>query len=199
VQNSLQVAAGGAVLSALASLPLAWASVRHPGRVSTLMERAAYSGQGLPAITIALALVFFATRLATPLYQTLGLLVFAYMIRFLPEALGATRTGLLQVNPNAEEAARSLGAGSLRTFLRVTAPQMVPNVSAGMLLVFLTVTKELPITLLLSPTGYDTFATTIWSSASEAFFARAALPSLVLLVLSTIAVLVMLRRERTAR
>ena len=53
--------------------------------------------------------------------------------------------------------------------------------------------------MLFRSTGYDTFATTIWSSASEAFFARAALPSLVLLVLSTIAVLVMLRRERTAR
>lgn len=199
VRNSVQVAAAGAALSALASLPLAWAAVRHPGPVSALMERAAYSGQGLPAITIALAMVFFATRLATPLYQTLGLLVFAYMIRFLPEALGATRTALLQVNPNTEEAARSLGAGQTRTFLRVTAPQIAPNVSAGMLLVFLTVMKELPITLLLSPAGYDTFATTIWSATSEAFFARAALPSLVLLLLSGIAVLVMLRRERGAR
>ncbi|MGE3856085.1 MAG: ABC transporter permease, partial [Dehalococcoidia bacterium] len=196
VQNSVQVAAGGAALSAAASLPLAWAAVRHPGRASTLMERAAYSGQGLPAITIALAMVFFATRLVTPLYQTLGLLMFAYMVRFLPEALGATRTGLLQVNPNAEEAARSLGAGTARTFFRITAPQMLPNMSAGMLLVFLTIMKELPITLLLSPTGYDTFATTIWASASEAFFAKAALPSLVLLLLSAVAVLVMLRRER---
>lgn len=198
IGNTIQVAAGGAALSALASLPLAWAAVRHPGRASALMERAAYSGQGLPAITIALAMVFFATRLVTPLYQTLGLLMFAYMVRFLPEALGATRTGLLQVNPNAEEAARSLGAGTMRTFLRVTAPQMLPNVSAGALLVFLTVMKELPITLLLSPTGFDTIATAIWASVSEAFFAKAALPSLVLLLLSAVAVLVMLRRERTA-
>ena len=196
--NTAQVAGASAVVAVLASMPLAWVSVRHRGWLSTLMERASYSGQALPAITIALSLVFFATRFAGPLYQTLGLLVFAYTVRFLPEALGATRTALLQVNPNGEEAARSLGAGTARTLAQVTAPQMLPGVSAGALLVFLTVMKELPITLLLSPTGYTTFATLIWSTASEAFFARAALPSLVLLVLSGVAVLVMLRREESA-
>jgi iron(III) transport system permease protein len=73
---------------------------------------------------------------------------------------------------------------------------MVPGISAGMLLVFLTVVKELPITLLLSPIGFDTLATDIWASTSEAFFTRAALPSLILLALSGAAVLFMLRREQ---
>ena len=120
--------------------------------------------------------MFFAAHYLTSLYQTLGLLVFAYMVRFLPEALGAARTALLQVNPNTEEAARSLGAGPARVFARVTAPQILPGISAGALLVFLTAMKELPITLLLSPIGFDTLATQIWSTTSEAFFTRAALP-----------------------
>ncbi len=195
VTNTAQAAGLAAVAAGLASLPLAWVAVRHRGWGGAMMERAAYAGQALPAITIALALVFFVARYASPLYQTLGVLVFAYAVRFLPEALGATRTALLQVNPNGEEAARSLGVGALRTFARVTAPQMAPSVSAGMLLVFLTVMKELPITLLLSPIGFDTFATTIWSATSEAFFAQAALPALVLMLCSGLAVLVMLRRE----
>ncbi len=182
--------------AALAALPVAILSVRHRGWASSLLEKLAYTGQALPAIAIALALVFFAANYLTEFYRTLGLLVVAYMIRFLPEALGATRTALLQVNPNSEEAAQSLGAGSVRTFLRVTAPQMVPGISAGMLLVFLTAMKELPITLLLSPIGFDTLATDIWSSTSEAFFTRAALPSLILLALSGMAVLLMLRREQ---
>jgi iron(III) transport system permease protein len=54
--------------------------------------------------------------------------------------------------------------------------------------------KELPITLLLSPIGFETLATDIWNSTSGAFFARAALPSLVLIGLSAIAVLLMVRR-----
>ena len=198
IVNTLEAAALAAVVTGLAALPVAWVSARHRGRVSALLERAAYAGQALPAIMVALSLVFFAARYLAPIYQTLAVLVFAYAVRFLPEALGATRTALLQVNPNGEEAARSLGAGARRTFLEVIAPQLVPSVSAGMLLVFLSVVKELPVTLLLSPIGFDTFATTIWAASSEAFFAKAALPSLVLLLLSAIAVLVMLRREEQA-
>jgi iron(III) transport system permease protein len=67
--------------------------------------------------------------------------------------------------------------------------------SAGALLVFLTAVKELPITLLLSPIGFDTLATQVWTSTTQAFFTEAALPSLLLVALSAVAVFVMLRRE----
>ena len=194
--NSGRVALFSAVLAALACLPIALLAVRFPGVLSNALEKLSYSGQALPAITIALALVFFAARYVEPLYQTVWILIFAYAVRFMPEALGATRTALLQVNPNTEEAARSLGAGPLKTFARVTTPQVIPGVSAGMLLVFLTAMKELPIAILLSPIGFDTLALEIWSASSEAFFTRAALPSLILLAMSGVAVLLMLRRER---
>jgi iron(III) transport system permease protein len=198
VLNSARVSAFAAVTALAAALPVALLSVRHPGWLSGLLERAAYSGQALPAITIALALVFFTANYFNVFYQTLALLIFAYTVRFLPEALGASRTGLLQVNPNTEEAARSLGAGSWRTLVRVTIPQMLPGLTTGMLLVFLTVMKELPITLLLSPIGFDTLATEIWAATSEAFFTRAGLPALVLLALSAVAAFLMLRREQIA-
>lgn len=194
--NTAKVSGIAAIAAVVAALPIAMLSVRHRGWLSGLFEKAAYTGQALPAITIALALVFFAANYMTRFYQTLGLLVVAYTVRFLPEALGATRNALLQVNPNSEEAAQSLGVGRVRTFLRVTAPQMLPGLSTGMLLVFLTAVKELPITLLLSPIGFETLATDIWASTSEAFFTRAALPSLILLCLSGVAVLLMLRREQ---
>jgi iron(III) transport system permease protein len=195
IEHTVRAAGLAALLTVLAALPLAWVSVRHRGRLGGLMERVAYLGQSLPAITIALAIVFFAARYTPLLYQSLGMLVAAYAIRFLPEAMGASRTGLLQVNPNSEEVARSLGAGPWRTFWRVTAPQMLPGTSAGALLVFLTAVKELPMTLLLSPIGYDTLATRIWSATSEAQFSRAALSSLLLLATSTVAVLILVRRE----
>jgi iron(III) transport system permease protein len=102
---------------------------------------------------------------------------------------------MLQVNPHTEEAARSLGAGPLRVFGWVTAPQILPGMSAGALLVFLTAMKELPITLLLSPIGFDTLATQVWSSTTQAFFTEAALPALLLIAVSAVAVLFLLRRE----
>ena len=196
VVNSGRASGMAAIGAALACLPIALLSVRFPGWLSGLLEKASYSGQALPAITIALALVFFAANYVTPLYQTIWVLVFAYTVRFMPEALGATRGALLQVNPSTEEAARSLGAGPVKTFARVTLPQIVPGVSAGMVLVFLTAMKELPITILLSPIGFDTLATEIWNATSEAFFTKAALPSLILLAISGAAVMLMLRRER---
>ena len=194
--NSTHASALAAIVAALACLPVAYLSVRHPGWSSGVLEKASYAGQALPAITIALALVFFASNYVTGLYQTVWILLFAYAIRFLPVAMGAIRSSLMQVNPNTEEAARSLGSGPLRTFTRITAPQTFPGVSAAMLLVFLTAMKELPITILLSPIGFDTLATEIWNSTSEAFFTRAALPSLILLLISAFAVMLMLRRER---
>ena len=196
IVNSGRASGMAAVAAVLACLPIALLSVRYPGWLSGVLEKASYTGQALPAITIALALVFFAANYLTPLYQTIWVLVFAYTVRFMPEALGATRGALLQVNPSTEEAARSLGAGPVRTFARVTLPQIVPGVSAGMVLVFLTAMKELPITILLSPIGFDTLATEIWNATSEAFFTRAALPSLILLAISGAAVMLMLRRER---
>ena len=196
IYNSGRASGIAAICAALACLPIALLSVRFPGWLSGLIEKASYSGHALPGITIALALVFFSATYVTPLYQTLWVLVFAYTVRFMPEALGATRGALLQVNPSTEEAARTLGAGPIKTFARVTVPQIVPGVSAGMVLVFLTAMKELPITILLAPIGFDTLATEIWASTTEAFFTRAALPSLILLAISGAAVLLMLRRER---
>jgi len=194
--NSLRVSAMAAVLAVLAALPIAMLVVRHPGPTTRALEKGAYMGQSLPGITVALSLVFFASHYAISLYQTLVVLVFAYGIRFLPEALGACRSALLQENPHAEEAARGLGANGMRVFFRITFPQILPGVSAGAALAFLTTMKELQITLLLSPIGFDTLATQVWQTSREAFFTQAALPALVLVACSAIAVLIMLRRER---
>jgi iron(III) transport system permease protein len=199
VLNSARVSAIAALVTVVASLPLAFLAVRRPGWLSGALEKIAYAGQSIPGITIALALVFFAANYLSPLYQTLGVLVFAYAVRFLPEALGACRGAMVQVDPQTEEAARGLGAGPLRTFLRVTAPQMLPGLSAAALLVFLTAMRELPITLLLSPIGFVTLTTEIWSATSEAFFTRAALPSLLLVLLSLGATALMLRRGALER
>jgi iron(III) transport system permease protein len=193
--NSLQASALAAIVATACALPVALLSARHPGPLSFVLERASYSGYALPGITIALALVFFAANYAPAVYQTMTLLVFAYVVRFLPEAIGASRSALLQVNPNTERAARSLGKGRLEVFRRITAPQILPGVSGGATLVFLTVMKELPVTLLLSPIGFQTLATQVWSSTASAFFARAALPALILVALSSIPMLITVWRE----
>ena len=184
--NSVLASGLAAVGAVVAALPVTVLVVRYGGRPAALIEKATYAGFALPGIVIALALVFFATRLATPLYQTLVLLVFAYVIRFLPQAIGGVRASLLQVNPRLEEAARGLGRPPWRAIAEVTVPLIRPGLVAGAALVFLTSMKELPATLLLAPIGYRTLATSIWSSAAEGAFAEAALASLILILASAV-------------
>ncbi len=197
--NSGYVSGLAAVVTAVAALPVAVLAVRYSSRISGLLERATYIGFALPGIVIALALVFFGANYATPIYQTLGLLIFAYVIVFLPQAVGSTRSSLLQVSPRVEEAARSLGRTPLQTLVTVTLPLVLPGILAGAALVFLTTMKELPATLLLSPIGFKTLATSIWSATSEAFFARAAVPALLLILISSVPMAFLVIRERRGR
>lgn len=194
--NSLYVSGLAAGVAVLAALPVAVLSVRFPGRASSLIERLTYVGFALPAVVLALSLVFFGANYAPAIYQTLGLLVFAYVVHFLPQAVGATRAALLQARPSIEEAARSLGRGPLSVMRTVTIPLARSGIVAGAALVFLTTMKELPATLLLGPTGFGTLATQVWSASSEAFFARAAAPALLLILLSAPPLYLLTIREK---
>ena len=194
--NSLIAAAAAAAIAALCAIPVALLAVRFPGRLSGAVERASYSGYALPGIVVALALVFFGTRVAQPLYQTLAMLVFAWVVLFLPQAIGSTRASLLQVPPRVEEAARGMGRGPWGVLRTVTAPLAAGGVLAGAALVFLTAIKELPAALILAPIGFDTLSTEIWRATSVGFFERGAVPSLVLLALSAVPLYLLTARER---
>ncbi len=193
--NSVRAAGLAAIAAAALALPVAYLNVRFPGRYSTWVYNLAYIGNGLPGIVIALSLVFFGANYAPYLYQTLAMLIFAYVVRFLPEATGTVRAGLLQISPRLEEAARGLGLNRRQAIRRVTIPLLQPGIWAGIALVFLSTIKELPATLLLGPTGFSTLATQIWSATSEAFYTRAALPALILLVVSGLSIVLILRQE----
>lgn len=194
--RSLLGAGLAAVAAVLAALPVALWSARSSSRWARLTERAAFTGYALPGIVVALSLVFVGLRVATPLYQTLAMLVFAYVVLFLPQAVGAIRSTALQVTPDVEAASRTLGVSRLGTLRRVTLPLVRRGALAGGALVFLTTLKELPATLLLAPTGHDTLATAVWSATAEAFFTRASVPALLLIVLGSVPLALLMIRER---
>ena len=182
--HSFGTAAAAATAAAALALPVAWWASRRSGPLPQTVERLCHAGYALPGIVIALSFVFFASRYATPLYQSVALLVTAYVVRFLPESLAATRAALAALGPRFEEAAASLGRRPSQVLTSVTLPLLSPGILAGAGLVFLTTMKELPATLLLRPTGFDTLATRVWSSASEAIYSQAAVPALLLVAVS---------------
>ena len=195
VTNSVLAAGGAAVATTLAAAPIAYYAGRSDSRFARLIERPTYVGYAMPGVVLGLALVYFGTQFAPVVYQTLPLLVFAYVVRFLPQAVGATHSSVLAVDRQLVGAARTLGAPPRRAFRRVTLPLIAPGVLAGAALVFLTTMKELPATLILQPAGFTTLVTYIWRVQEAGYYGQAALPALALVVVSGLSMLVILRGE----
>lgn len=194
--NSVYLAAIAAVVACVFALPVAYYSGRSNSFVSRLLERVTYVGFAVPGIVIGLGLVFLGTRTFPSIYrQGVWLVVFGYVIRFLPQAVGTIRSSVLQVDDTTLEAARTLNAGRLETFRRVTLPLIAPGLVAGAVLVFLTTMKELPITLMLQPIGMDTLVVIIWEAQDALAYRYAAIPALFLILISGLTMVVLLRRE----
>lgn len=195
--NSIYVSILAATFATLAGLFVAIFAVRYPSKISALFERVAYTSFALPGIVVALALVYFGINYVRPIYQTIVILVFAYVVLFLPLVVGPVRNSLLQLNPRLEEAAKGLGNGNVKVIRSITLPLIRGGVFAGASLVFLLSMKELPATLILGPIGFGTLATYIWSATEEAFFGLAAIGSLILIIGSAIPITFLtLRGER---
>lgn len=164
----------GALVCVLAALPVGVLVARYRTRATRALEGAAYVAHGLPGVVIAIAMVSVGVVLLRPFYQREPLLILAYVVLLVPLAVGSVRTAVEAAPLRLEEVARSLGRRPVRAFLEVTARGAVPAVAAGAALVLLTCMKELPVTLLLHPTGTDTLATRLWSFSAVSDYASAA-------------------------
>lgn len=185
-------------LVGLAALPLGLLAARSTSRFNHWLIRLSYFGYVLPGIVVALAFVFFMANYLPAWYQTLPVLVLGYATRFLPLSVGATQSALTQINPRFEEVARSMGFRPWQVLLRITTPLARTGILAGVALVFLNAMKELPTTLLLSPTGFKTFATEIWTAHNEAKIAAIGVPGLMLMAVSAVSLFFLLRQEKTS-
>jgi iron(III) transport system permease protein len=193
--RSFGVALIASVVTVMLAFPVAMVITRRPGRLSGWVESAMWGAYSLPHITVGVAAVGFALASARSLYQTLVYLVIIYAAIFLPQAVGAAQDSLSRASPDLEYASRGLGKGALATLFRVTIPLAVPGIVAGGALVFLSVMKELPATLLLRPNGFETLAIRIWSSTAEGFLTRASAAGLVLLAVSIVPLFLVMSRE----
>ncbi len=193
--QTIGLAALAAAATTILAFPVAWVAVRSRGFLARAVEGSNFVTSSLPGIVTALALVTVTIRYVPQLYQTVALVVCAYVLMFLPRALVSLRAGLAQVPIGLEEASRSLGVPPATTFLRVTLRLTAPAAAAGASLVFVAVATELTATLLLAPTGTRTLSMRFWSYSSELDYASAAPYALVLVVLAIPVTLVLFRQS----
>lgn len=192
--STIGVSLLGAFLALLSALPVAVLAAKR-SRLGLWAERGVLLVHALPGIVMGLALVSFGSDFPA-IYQTLGLLAFAYAILFLARSVGSTRTSIAKVPQNLTEIAATLGQTRSKIFLGVTLPLAAPGVLAGTLLVFLSAMKELPATLMLRPTGFETLATEIWNNTAIFRFSEAAPYALILILIAAIPTFLISRPDR---
>jgi len=181
--STLLLGLAAAVLSAVLALPVAVLVVRRRGPLASVLTGATYVNRALPGVVVGLALVFFALRSATALYQSSTLLVLAYAALFLPLAVVAVSAGVSQLPPALAEVAASLGTPRPLVWLRVSLPILLPALAGAVALVFLSTVTELTATLLLRPTGVQTLATQFWVfTTGQSYGAAAPYAGLMLLL-----------------
>ncbi len=173
----------------------------------TFIMRLGYAIPGsVLAIGVMLSLNFVAKYSLNPLYETMGwtvfllsasviALLFAYMVRFFFVAFGPLETCFEKITPSLKDAARNLGCHQKQMIYRIYLPLLKPGLLTGALLVFVDVMKEMPATLLLRPSGWDTLAVKIFEFTSEGEWELAAMPAITLVILGLLPAILLIRRS----
>lgn len=216
IQNSLTLAAVAALVTVAAAVLIGFCARIAPSLAARFSAVAAGIGYAVPGGVIAVGLLVpfaaldnavdaFARAqfgISTGLFFTgsIGLLTVAYMVRFIATALGAFDTGISQIRPNIDAAARTLGRGAGRMLLEVHLPLLKPSLMTALLIVFVDVMKELPATLIMRPFNFDTLAVQAYRLASDERLTQAAVPSLMIFLFGLMpVVLLCVSISRSAR
>jgi iron(III) transport system permease protein len=196
IWNSLWTSSLAALIAVALSLPIAMFAMRYPSRISRAISRFCQVGYAIPGVVVALSLLLLVNRGLPFLYATPFVIVIAYVLRHMPQAVRSSESSYAQLSASLEETARTLGRGPLQTFFQVTLRLVLPGLLAGGALVFLTSLKELPATLLLRPAGFDTLAVRVWVWAADGFYIQAAPAALLLVIAAILPLSFLLRREQ---
>lgn len=193
--NTLLVSTFGAIIAIAFALPLSWTIIATRSRFALFTEKVVLITHALPGVVLGLSLVAFGSKISW-LYQSVGLLSFAYALLFLAKAVGNTRASMEKIPPILKEVSLTLGVSPLSTFRKITLPLAAPGIWVGFLLVLLTAMKELPATLMLRPTGFETLAVEIWSASTLSQFNQAAPYAFTLIALAAIPTFILSRPDR---
>lgn len=209
LSHSLGLGLAAALLVTTVALLLAYAGRRHRDRLTGFLVRVATLGYALPGTVLAVGifiplagldnlLINLARSLIgvdlPPLLQgTVFIMLLAYMIRFMAAGFKPIDSAMHRVTGNIDEASRLMGLRGPKLLLKVHLPILRGGLFTALTLVFVDVMKEMPITLMTRPFGWDTLAVKIFELTSEGEWERAALPALSLLLTGLLPIILLMR------
>ena len=196
-------------LVGLASLVLVFISlfINYGSRISkskilNYLTNFSISGYAIPGVILAVAFITLFSNLSDLINENTNIgstknifigsifgLILAYFVRFFSLSFNGIKSSYEKINNSIDESAYLLGYSKTKTFLKIHIPYLKTNIILIMLLISLEVIKELPITLILRPFNFETFATQAYIYASQDLLEAAALPSLFLIFWSTVLIL----------
>lgn len=195
IRNSLLISMGAAFVTMLVSIPVTYFKFRHPSRLTNLLNGACNLGLIIPGTLIALGMVFVINRYFVWLIGGPIVLIIGHAMRYLPRSLQSTESSMALISPVLDETAYSLGMRFGTVLRKVILPTILPGVFSGGILVMVSSLKELPITLMLRPPGYDTLAVRIWIQSSDGFYTHAAPAGLLIVIASFIPLFYLVRKD----
>ena len=161
------------------------------------------SGYAIPGVILAIAFITFIAWFDDSIVKSLGFssikklfigsifgLVLVYFIRFYSLAFNGIKSGYEKMNISVDESAYLLGYSKRKTFTNIHIPFLRNSLLFIIILISLEIIRELPITLILRPFNFETFATTAYISASEDLLEAAAVPSLFLILIASLFIIV---------
>ena len=201
-----------AVLVATVALLLALAKRADKSRFAAISARIATLGYAIPGTVLAVGVFVPVAWLDNILIDylrlpegttgvfkgTLGVMLVAYLIRFLAVGYAAVEAGLERISPSQAEAARSLGCTGLGVLKRVYLPLLKGALGTAVLMAFVDMMKEMPITLMTRPYDWDTLAVRVYAFTMEGQYANAALPALLIVLTGLIPVILFSRTEQNS-
>jgi iron(III) transport system permease protein len=211
VARSLLLAGSAALVVVAASVALAYTARRNPTRMSRAVVRIATIGYAVPgtvlAVGILVPVILFNNALQDLLRSwfgsgapvlflqgTLLTVLIAYLARFLAVGFNPVESGLQRVTHSIDEAAISLGVVGGALLRKVHVPLLRTSLATAATLVFVDVMKEMPITLLTRPPGWDTLAVRVFEMTSEGEWERAALPAVAIVLVGLLPAALLTRR-----
>jgi iron(III) transport system permease protein len=193
-----------AMIAGLALL-MAFAARTYNQPFAKIAVRISTMGYALPGTVLAVGLfvpvaamdnMLSALGFSTPLLQgTMVVMLLAYSVRFMAVAFAPLESNLLRITPSIDAASRSLGVSGIRMLAKVHLPMVRGGLLTAMVLVFVDVMKELPITLMTRPFGFNTLAVRIFELTSEGLWERAALPALAIVLVGLIPAFILIRKS----
>jgi iron(III) transport system permease protein len=208
VGGTLSLASITMVLIAVLALLLAYGARINPSLPVRFAVRTSTLGYALPGTVLAIGLFAPISLLnnwlqgmgvsATLLQGTFLVMLMAYGVRFMAVAYSPIESNYLRITPSIDDAAHSLGYTGLQVLRKVHLPIVQRGVLTAMALVFVDVMKELPITLMTRPFGFNTLAVRVFELSSEGLWERAALPALAIMLVGLIPVMLLIKKTDSA-